>query len=114
MFTADALATLREYGWPGNVRELRSVVGRLPALCDGVEVEPHHLALSDYRPRSTQLDELVRTGTLKEVHAMFDRWFLARVLKECGGNVSEAARRLKVNRKMLVNRLQELGLVPGE
>ncbi|WP_456320264.1 helix-turn-helix domain-containing protein [Paraliomyxa miuraensis] len=45
---------------------------------------------------------------------MFDRWFLARVLKECGGNVSEAARRLKVNRKMLVNRLQELGLVPGE
>ena len=111
VFTTDALATLREYGWPGNVRELRSVVGRLPALCDGIEVEPHHLALSDYRPRSTQLDEFVRTGTLKEVHAMFDRWFLARVLKECGGNVSEAARRLKVNRKTLVNRLEVLGLI---
>lgn len=113
-FTPDALVVLREYAWPGNVRELRSVIGRLPALCDGTEVEAHHLALSDYSPRSTQLDEIVRTGSLKEMHAELDRWYLPRVLKESNGNVSEASRRLKVHRKTLVNRLRELGLMPGE
>jgi transcriptional regulator with GAF, ATPase, and Fis domain len=113
-FTPDATTALREYAWPGNVRELRSVVGRLPALCDGTEVEPPHLALCDYSPRSTQLDEIVRTGSLKEIHAALDRWYLPRVIKECGGNISEAARRLKVNRKTLVNRLVELELMQGE
>lgn len=113
VFTPDALTALREYAWPGNVRELRNAIGRLPALCDGTEVEVHHLALDDYSPRSTQLDEIVRTGSLKEIHAALDRWYLPRVIKECGGNISEAARRLKVNRKTLVNRLQEVELVPG-
>src|SRR5690606_39026698 len=80
--TPESLAALRTYAWPGNVRELRSVIGRLPALCDGVEVQPHELALGEYRPRSTQLDEIVRTGDLKEMHDALDRFYLPRVLKE--------------------------------
>lgn len=109
--TPESVAALRTYAWPGNVRELRSVIGRLPALCDAVEVQPHELALDEYSPRSTQLDEIVRTGSLEEMHRALDRFYLPRVMKECRGNVSEAARRLQVTRKVLVRRLQELDMI---
>lgn len=106
----DAYVLLRGYGWPGNVRELKSVIDRLPALCGGTEIHAGDLALSDYRPRSTRFDEIVRTGTLKDIHMQLDRWLLPQALKDTGGNISEAARRLDVGRKALTNRLIELGL----
>lgn len=107
---SDAIAALRTYAWPGNVRELKNVIGRIPALCSTSEIHVQDLALNSYSPQKTRLDELVRTGSLKEMHQGLDRWLLPRVLKECEGNVSEAARRLEVGRKALSNRLRELGL----
>jgi len=106
----EAIAALRSYAWPGNVRELRNVIGRLPALCNTPEIQERDLALSSYSPQSTLLDEVVRTGDLKEMHDGLDRRLLPRIMKECNGNVSKAARRLNVGRKALSNRLRELGL----
>lgn len=106
----DAVAALRGHPWRGNIRELRSVIRRLPAFCTTPEVRVENLALSDYQPRLTQLDEIVRTGSLKEIHLALDRWFLPQVLKDTNGNISAAARRLDAGRKALTNRLTELGL----
>lgn len=110
VLSPEAIAELRSHDWPGNVRELRTVVARLPTLCSTPEVLPRDLALTNYSPQTTMLDEIVRTGSLRGMHDGLDRWLLPRVLKECNGNVSEAARRLGVGRKALSNRLRELGL----
>ena len=107
---SGAIAVLRSYAWPGNVRELKNVIGRLPVLCATAEVQEYDLALSSYYPQRTLLDEFVRTGNLKEMHDGLDLQLLPRVMKECKGNISEAARRLGVGRKALANRLRELGL----
>lgn len=110
VLSPEAIAELRAHGWPGNVRELKTVLSRLPTLCSRPEVLPEDLALTSYSPQTTMLDEIVRTGSLQDMHDGLDRWLLPRVLKECNGNVSEAARRLGVGRKALSNRLRELGL----
>lgn len=110
VLTSDAVTELRTHAWPGNVRELKNVIGRLPTMCSAPEVLPQDLALINYRPQTTMLDEVVRTGSLKAMHDVLDRWLLPRVLKESNGNVSEAARRLEVGRKALSNRLRDLGL----
>ncbi|MCH9685364.1 MAG: sigma 54-interacting transcriptional regulator [Deltaproteobacteria bacterium] len=107
-FGRDAIAKLRAYRWKGNVRELRGVVERLPLFCDAPEIRAGSLAVGEYSPRSTVLDELARTGTLEAIHLELDRWLLPQVLKEVNGNVSEAARRLGVGRKKLNNRLEGL------
>lgn len=80
------------------------------AMCDGHVIHESDLALRDFKPRITFVDELLRFGTLKETHREVDRILLSRALDDANGNVSEVARRLDVGRKALTNRLQELGL----
>lgn len=107
---ADAVEALQSHGWPGNVRELRTVMSRIPALCSRPEIQAQDLALVSYKPQTTSLDEILRTGTLREIHNKLDMRLLPRILKECDGNISKAARRLGVGRKALTNRIHELGL----
>jgi len=38
-------------------------------------------------------------ATYRQIHNAVDRWFLGHVIEEVGGNVSRAARRLRVSRK---------------
>ena len=114
VLSPEAITELAAHGWPGNVRELKTVVARLPTLCSRPEVLAQDLALTSFAPQATMLDEIVRTGSLTDIHDGLDRWLLPGVLKECNGNVSEAARRLGVGRKALSNRLRELGLDAAE
>lgn len=107
---SDAIQALQAHAWPGNVRELRTVMGRAPALCSKPEIQAQDLALVSYKPQATSLDEILRTGTLQDIHDKLDMRLLPRVLKECNGNISEAARRLNVGRKALTKRVHELGL----
>lgn len=109
-FGADALVALTRHRWSGNVRELRGVVERAATMCDEFIIRKRDLALTGYAPRITFVDELMRFGSLKEVHREVDRILLSRVLEDARGNVSEAARRLDVGRGALTNRLKELGL----
>ena len=95
-FAPPLLAALSARDWPGNVRELENAVVRLLTLgegaLDGAAPAPDAAA-----PLRAQLDA-------------FERHLLARVLAECGGNQSEAARRLGVTRTTLLDKLKRFGL----
>jgi two-component system, NtrC family, response regulator AtoC len=45
--STDALAVLARHHWPGNIRELRNVIERGCVLCEGDEIRPEHLAISE-------------------------------------------------------------------
>ncbi|MCX4243253.1 hypothetical protein OEB96_21660 [Paraliomyxa miuraensis] len=45
------------------------------------------------------LADMLDRATYKQIHNAVDRWYLGHVLEEVGGNVSQAARRLRVSRK---------------
>jgi DNA-binding NtrC family response regulator len=117
-FEPEAIMALETYGWPGNVRELQNVIERACALAEGEMITlaelPQHLrapAQQAGRPRST---DAVAKLTLREAK---QRWigqleaaYVADLLKQEGGNVSEAARKAGVDRKTLHRLLNKHGL----
>jgi two-component system response regulator AtoC len=56
-------------------------------------------------PRASSLKELVRQETER-----VERELIMRALEETGGNVTQAARKLKISRKSLQNKMKEFGL----
>jgi len=106
-FSEKALELLRSYGWPGNVRELQNVVQRLVVMADSELVDvPDLPALMRYsRVRETGLQR-----TLAEVESEHIRNVLASV----GGNKTQAAEILGIDRKTLREKLRKLGTAPPE
>lgn len=88
---------IRHHRWPGNIRELDNVITFAAALCDNglitVEDLPEQLVPASSMP---MIDSL---GT--DLHAL---------LATCNGNVSEAARRLGIDRTTLHRRMRRLGM----
>jgi len=99
--TREARQALLQYDWPGNVRELRNVLERAAILCEGALIDADHLSLhsSARSPRNdaTDLSALERTT-------------IAKVLNECRGNKTKAARRLGLSRTQLHGRVRKYGL----
>ena len=89
-------ARLEAYGWPGNVRELRNFIER-SLILGGFPVEALG-ARADVFAGGTDLP-------LDEV----EKRHILRMLDACGGNKSEAARRLGVSRKTLERKCAEWG-----
>jgi DNA-binding NtrC family response regulator len=56
-------------------------------------------------PRASSLKEIVRQETER-----VERELIMRALEETGGNVTQAARKLKISRKSLQNKMKEFGL----
>ena len=99
--TRDAQHALRQYDWPGNVRELRNVLERAAILCEGALIDTSHLALQPGN-RSLRSD----TTDLSVV----ERTTISKVLHECRGNKTKAARRLGLSRTQLHWRIRKYQL----
>jgi DNA-binding NtrC family response regulator len=109
-WSAGALAALRGHVWPGNVRELLNVTNRAAALCAGPVIERSDLRLRPHLSWDLGIERIVEHGGYDELHDEIDRRLIAKSLEDCGGSVSEAARRLGIGRKKLTSRIAALGL----
>ncbi|MFO0607941.1 MAG: sigma 54-interacting transcriptional regulator [Polyangiales bacterium] len=114
-----AWGELAGHQWPGNVRELRNWVEQClvlrapPSLTPDTEgTEETEGAPEPEAPRASlppPPGDL--TGTpLKVARERFERTYLAALLAETGGNVSEAARRAGVDRVTLFRMMRRYGL----
>ncbi len=102
-----AAARLLQYDWPGNVRELRNVIERAVAL-----TQFNQLVIEDFPEKIVhhQKDTLVVAehdnqplATLEEI----DNRYIRHVLKQTGGNKTEAAEILGIDRKTLYRKLKD-------
>ena len=104
-----ARTALRHAEWPGNVRQLSAAVqrGAAFALSEGsVVIEARHLFPDAPAGPATG----ARAATWQEATRGFQRRLLDETLDACGGNVSEAARRLDVARSHLHELLRAHGI----
>jgi len=123
--TPEAIERLVAYQWPGNIRELENLMERTVLFCEGPEIRVSDLppevagapaapsvlagghAAGEEPPRAApeSLKEAVRAETER-----VERELIQRALDATGGNVTQAARKLKISRKSLQTKMKELGL----
>ncbi|HJR62939.1 MAG TPA: sigma-54 dependent transcriptional regulator [Gemmatimonadaceae bacterium] len=115
-WSAEAMELLQRYRWPGNVRELANIVERLAILHGGHEVtagdvsgvlrlDGNEAAVAQRLPAPAALDQ-----PLSDALDEYERMLIARALSSAGGNVAEAARRLRTDRPNLYRRMRRLGI----
>lgn len=100
--TPEAERQLLAHPLPGNVRQLKQALEVACVLAEGQGcIEPAHLHL----PEVAAMPAPRGATTLREQ----SRLRVQQTLTECGGNVSEAARRLGISRTTLYRALREEG-----
>jgi transcriptional regulator with PAS, ATPase and Fis domain len=98
----EVLGLLNAYHFPGNVRELENVIERAVIVCDGGLVLPRHLP-----ERFRRLEAAAsRTRTDFVSLAELERGYIRQVLEATGGNKSETAKILGINRASLWRKLK--------
>jgi nitrogen regulation protein NR(I) len=120
----EALEVLSNHPWPGNIRELENVIERAVLFCDGAALRsvdlpsdlvrtPDPPPVAHSTPRSIPPSPSVSDGLKEQVKAAMsrlERELIVKALEQTGGNVTHAARLLKISRKGLQLKMKELGL----
>jgi two-component system, NtrC family, response regulator AtoC len=100
-----AASLLDHYQWPGNVRELRNAIERAMLLVDRSHLEPQDFTLTRtvspvefvLPPEGVKLDDV-------------ERQLLVQALERAGGNQTQAAQLLGINRDQVRYRIEKFGL----
>jgi DNA-binding NtrC family response regulator len=126
----DAMERLTSHAWPGNIRELENVIERAVLFADGARIRlddlPEELRIGRGQaggiapqiaaaaaPDSGSGPSSSPDGLKEQVKAAMsklERDLIERALKQTHGNVTHAARLLKISRKGLQLKMKELNL----
>jgi transcriptional regulator with PAS, ATPase and Fis domain len=115
--TPSALAALARYDWPGNVRELRNILERALILSDsgrltGDDFERILPVGAEAKPAAP-----VRAAGIvvpyAEAEAEFEKHTLEQALAASNGQISEAAKMLRISRATFYKKLAKFGLASG-
>ena len=107
--TAEALVVLTEMDFPGNVRQLKNIIERAVILCQGRTVSASDLRRLTGHVRSQQPESDEIAG-LSERLVQHEKEIVVHALKLCQGNISKAARILKIDRANLSRKIKQMGL----
>lgn len=104
-FSRNAEKALLSYHWPGNVRELENKIQKsLVQAVHGV-VQPKDLGLEDVQKESKESPR-----TLKEAREAVEREVITAALKDSKANLTLAATILGIDRKVLREIMERLGI----
>ena len=110
--------------WPGNIRELENVIERAVLFADTQQIQLADLSPElresglPQRPRASVAPPAMDVSTnieglkeqVKAAMSRLERELIQRALDQTAGNVTHAARLLKISRKGLQLKMKELGL----
>lgn len=122
-----AIQLLQSYRWPGNVRELRNVIRKASLQATGAQIQGEDLQLpKDPISSTTPVNDSAETvealaweihrgeknltDALSSVTAALEKGIITSVLARTGGNRSEAASLMGINRKTLYKKMKEYSL----
>lgn len=104
-FTTQSMEKLMQYDWPGNVREMMNAVERAVVLSRSEYIDADELMplMTNSSPADREQSDFSDNISLDEV----EKRSILGVVNACGGNKSEAARRLGITRKTLRKKLDK-------
>jgi two-component system response regulator AtoC len=112
-FAPAARDALSAYQWPGNIRELENVIERVTMLAKGPVIEAADLMLESTGKAENLMLEAWCSLPHSEARDVFERFYIAKVLKACGGNITRTAERIGIDRKNLEDKIRKHGLKPS-
>jgi len=109
--STQAVKWLLSQRWPGNVRELKNQLERAKLLAAGSEIQPSDLALPQTAENNGPRGPF-RQAKQAQVRS-FEKNYLANLLRESKGNVSQAARSSGLARRNFQLLLKKYKLKPN-
>lgn len=109
-FSDDAALLLQTYSFPGNVRELENMIERAVLMARGrVLMRSHFPSVGSELREETPIASEFALPELPfhEAIAKLEKRLIETALRESGGNKTEAANRLQINRRLLYNKMAE-------
>jgi len=117
--TPEVYETLLAHRWPGNVRELKNVVDRASILAREGQIERRHIHLGMSEPAAAEPaaasipiecdTDRPMMDAKQELTEQFERTYIDNLLRRCAGNVAQAARTAKIDRKNFVEKMHKYG-----
>jgi len=104
-----AVQFLAQAQWPGNVRELENTVNRLAIFAPTGEITLADVEAEEQRAPDTEQESVTPSNAPDRLQEL-ERQHILQILKQTGGNRSEAARRLGIERKTLYRKALRLGI----
>jgi DNA-binding NtrC family response regulator len=101
-----AAETLQNYSWPGNVRELRNAIERAMLLIEREWLEPEHFTTLTRTVAPLQFQLPAEGVNLEDL----ERQLLTQALERAGGNQTQTAQLLGMNRDQVRYRIEKFGL----
>ncbi len=118
-----AMQLFMEYSWPGNVRELKSALDYAFIVTEGRIIQPDDLpvnlreAVASHAPTTVMNGGSAAAGAGWPVKSLVDagrepaeKVALISALRQTGGNQTQAARLLGINRVTVWNRMRKYGI----
>jgi two-component system nitrogen regulation response regulator NtrX len=114
----DAMEVLCCYDWPGNIRELKNLVERLSIMVsadvigagDLPTLSGLHIPRASEEADTPALPNLPSGKTLREVREAVERVVIGDALEKSGGNVTQAAKILGIERTNLHKKIKAYDL----
>ena len=111
-FSPEALEILMAQPWPGNVRELKNLVERMCILCPTEVIRPEDLPVDMAQGKGPDvgLPVILHDDDFKQARLAFEKMYLQEKLEQFGGNVSQTAEAVGLERSHLHKKLKSLGI----
>ena len=114
-FSEETKYAMSGYHWPGNVRELCQLIERVTFLSKGSTIGAADINLPQTPKTSVSISKESRVEIsipdegigLEEI----EKEIILSTLRSCGGNVSEAARKLHIGREALRYRIKKYSIL---
>ncbi len=115
-FSDEAKSVLLNYNWPGNVRELRNVIERTCILHNEQIIDVEHIAadfIGSTRPLSLKIcddDFDLTQASYEDIVCNIEHKIISKAISISDGNISQAAKLLKIPRETLRYKLSKLNI----
>ena len=106
----EAMKAFINYSWPGNVSELINVIERFVIMVQEREIKSTHLSLLVEPIESQFVSTVEESQPLGQAKEQFEKEYIHKALLKAQWDISRAASELKLDKKVLEEKIKGLGI----